>query len=122
MQDPEVNDLSIDAENYAVSAEVRIARNSSCCNNEMKEYTFNTEEHLDDDLIKKVEAALKEAGEDAEVEVKEAGLDSLEEGGSRYKKSYYGFTLTASIKVAGKEIGTVELTDKIEASGMDELT
>jgi hypothetical protein len=36
-------------------------------------------------------------------------------------QSYYGFTLTVAVKHGADELGTVELTDKVAASGMDEL-
>jgi hypothetical protein len=125
MQDPEVNDVSLDEENESVSVEVRILRNSACCGDEMKDYTFNTDAELGADLVAKM-AAIKKEHPDAEFDVLEGSCEQLEEGGHRYKKSYYGFTLTLEINaiVDGKAdtIGTVEVTDKIEASGMDELT
>ena len=119
MQDPEVNDLSLEEE--TVTAEVRIYRNSACCNDEMKEYTFNTEQELPDVIVKKMEA-IKAKDPEAEFEVEEGSVDQVEEGGSRYKKSYYGYTLNAVIKHGDETLGEVELTDKVEASGMDELT
>jgi len=125
MQDPEVNDVSYDEENQSVSVEVRILRNSACCGDEMKDYTFNTDQELPDTLVARM-AAIKKEHPDAEFDAQEGGVDVLEEGGSRYKKSYYGYTLTVDFVaiVDGKAdtIGTVEVTDKIEASGMDELT
>jgi hypothetical protein len=124
LQDPEVNEVSLDEESQTVSVEVRIVRNSECCGDEMKEYTFNTDQELPADLVAKMEAIKKEHP-DAEFDAQEGGVDQLEEGGHRYKKSYYGYTLTADINsiVDGKTqtIGSVEVTDKIEASGMDEL-
>ncbi len=96
MQEPEVNDLSLDIESRAVTADVRIVRNSECCGDEMKEYSFNTEAELDEETSAKIDAILK-ADPEAEIEVEEGSVDTLEEGGGRYAKSYYGFTLTASI-------------------------
>jgi len=119
MQDPEVNDLSMDGGN--VTAEVRIVRNSACCNDEMKEYNFSTEVEIPEEIQQKMDA-IQEKDPDAEFTVEEGGIDQLEEGGHRYKKSYYGFTLTARIMHDKDELGTVELSDKIEASSMDELT
>lgn len=125
MQEPEVNEVSLDEESQSVTVDVRIVRNSACCGDEMKEATFNTDTDLPNDIVAKMEA-IKKANPDAEFEAQEAGVTELEEGGSRYKKSYFGFSLTVAIvaNVDGKEegLGTVEVTDKIEASGMDELT
>jgi hypothetical protein len=124
MQEPEVNDLSLDAEGGMVTADVRIVRNSECCGDEMKEYTFYTEAELDKETAAKVNEIAEKAkqkGEEADFDVEEDGLDTLEEGGGRYKKSYYGYTLTVAIKHEGVTLGTVELTDKCAASEMDEL-
>jgi len=121
MQDPEVNDITLDAESNQVTADVRIVRNSACCGDEMKEYSFNTEADIPEDLVAKMDAVRKDDPE-AEFEVTESACDQLEEGGSRYAKSYYGYTLTVAIMHGKDEVGTMEMTDKIEASGMDELT
>jgi hypothetical protein len=122
MQDPEVNDLTLDVDSYMVSAEVRIVRNSACCGDEMKESTFNTETELPEEIVAKIEAIQKrEDYDESNFEVEPDVLSELEEGGHRYKKSYYGYTLTVLIKYGDDELGKVELTDKIEASGMDEL-
>ncbi len=120
MQEPEVDDVSFDLDGRMVTADVRIVRNSECCGDEMKEHSFNTEQELPDELDKKIDAILKDDPE-AEFEAEESGVDQLEEGGGRYKKSYYGYTLTVAIKHVDKELGTVELIDKVAASEMDEL-
>ena len=122
MQDPEVNSIELQAEpgSIVISAEVRIVRNSACCNDEMKEYTFNTDHEVSVELADKIQAIWDKTPE-VEFDVEEAGVDMLEEGGHRYKKSYYGYTLQVAIKHDGNTIGTVEITDKIEASSMDEL-
>jgi len=122
MQDPEVNDLSLDdeADPKSVTAEVRIVRNSACCGDEMKEYTFNTEEALPDEMVAKI-AKIKAADPEATFEVEEGSIEILEEGGHRYKKSYYGYQLSANVSHDGTVLGSVDLTDKIDASSMDEL-
>ena len=125
MQDPEVNEVSLDDESQTVTYDVRIVRNSACCGDEMKEATFQGDVEIPSDLLAKMDA-IKKKHPDVEFEAQDAGVTELEEGGSRYKKSYFGFSLTVAIvaNVDGKEegIGTVEVTDKVQASGMDELT
>jgi len=112
-------ELSEDGE--TVSVEVRIVRNSACCGDEMKEYTFNTDAEVPSDLLATMEAGWKK-DPPAEYTAEEDSVDQLEEGGHRYKKSYFGYTMAVAIKDGdGKTVGTVEVTDKIEASGMDEL-
>lgn len=118
MQDAEVN--SVDLNDRTVEAEVRIVRNSECCGDEMKEYTFNSEAEIDGDLATKMNA-IEEADPEAEFEPIEATCETIEEGGGRYAKSYYGFRLMVAIMHDGKELGQVELTDKVAASYMDEL-
>jgi len=121
MQDPEVNSVEIDVENETVSVEVRIVRNSSCCNDEMKEYTFNTDADIPAKIAEKIHA-IRELMPECEFDAEDGGCEILEEGGSRYKKSYYGYSMTVLIKHHDEEIGSFEVTDKVEASGMDELT
>jgi hypothetical protein len=91
----------------------------------MKDYTFNTDADVPEDLVAKMEA-IKKDHPDAEFDAQEGSVDQLEEGGHRYKKSYFGYTLNVDLVaiVDGKaqDVGSFEVTDKIEASGMDELT
>jgi hypothetical protein len=122
MQDPESNDLSLDVDNLTATCEVRIVRNSACCGDEMKEYTFNTDADLSKEIADKIEAIQKrEDYDESNFEIEESNLEPTEEGGHRYKKSYYGYMLTAAIKYGDEELGSVTLEEKVEASGMDEL-
>jgi|SRR5580765_202693 hypothetical protein len=119
LQDPEVN--SVELNDKTISVEVRIVRNSSCCNDEMKEYTFNVDHEIDGDLEAKMDAILKD-DPNAEFDVEDNGAEQVEEGGSRYAKSYYGFTMTVPVKHGDDTLGEVTIADKVAASGMDELT
>jgi hypothetical protein len=125
MQDPEVNDVSYDEENQSVSVEVRIVRNSACCGDEMKESTFNTDADVPDEIVAKMEAVKKEHP-DAEFDASEGSCEPTEEGGHRYKKSYFGYTLQIEFNAiydgSGHDLGSMEVTDQIQASAMDELT
>lgn len=123
MQEPEVNDLSLNADDLdSVTAdyEVRIVRNSECCGDEMKESVFSESAEVPDEIVAKMKT-IREKNPDAAFDIEEAGVETVEEGGGRYQKSYFGFTLTAKVVSDTEELGTFEITDKIAASGMDEL-
>lgn len=99
MQDPEVNGVDFDAsdlDSITLTAEVRIIRNSECCGDEVKEYNFSAEADLDADLIEKMKA-VKLANPDVEFEATEGEAEIVEEGGGRYKKSYFGFRLEVAV-------------------------
>lgn len=120
MQDPEVNDVSIYGDADGVSVEVRIVRNSSCCGDEMKEYTFTTEADIPAEIMEKI-AAIRAKDDSAEITAQDDGCEMLEEGGHRYKKSYYGYTMQVGVYHESEKIGSFEVTEKVEASSMDEL-
>ena len=112
-QEPEVQSIDIDETGH-VSAEVRLVRVSTCCGDEMKEAYFSLEVDVGVD---------EHTGEGHELQVEEESTDIIEEGGGRYAKSYYGVQVSATVTCScGKlEPVTVEMTDKVSASGMDEL-
>ena len=110
----EMGDIEVSDEEYAagkLTASVRIVRTCADCSEEMKEATFEVDEEVEfcDTEDKKHEVTV------------EAELEPLEEGGGRYKKSFYGavgqFKLTCS---CGEEM-VVEWSDKVAASGMEDL-
>lgn len=123
MQDPEVNDLTVehvgpaanpkDGEMFNVRAEVRIVRACADCGTELKEATLE----MADEIAVKLPKGL--TAEDVEVE--EDSVEQIEEGGGRYAKSYFGATVHYKLIGAGKTLEEGELTDKIAASGMDEM-
>src|SRR5215831_12018944 len=103
MQDPEVNDVTLhnadagdDLDGASVTVEVRIVRNSECCGDECKEYTFDTEVDVPQDIINEMKKA-RETDPEVEFSVEETSTDMTEEGGHRYKKSYYGFSMTVTV-------------------------
>jgi sporulation protein YlmC with PRC-barrel domain len=118
MQDPEVNDVTLNDERDTVSVEIRIVRVSSCCNDEMKEYTFSTEVEIPAEIVEK----MKDIPVSDDVTAQDDGCDQLEEGGGRYAKSYYGYTMQVGVYHGSDKLGTFEVTDKVAASEMDELT
>jgi len=116
MQEPEVQSVEID-DFGNISAEVRIVRNAACCGDEMKEATLT----LEGSVFEADVVGHKGKGHDFEVE--EDGVDMIEEDGSRYQKSYFGASLTVKVTCScGKmEPITVEMSDKVAASEMEEL-
>lgn len=124
MQEPEVNSVEIDIESKTITADVRIVRNSECCGDEMKSYDFTTEADVTEEIAEQMKKIIDNADPDSEAadfEVEEAGLETLEEGGGRYAKSYFGYTLTVKVMCNGNSLGEMEVTDKCAASEMDEL-
>ena len=125
LQEPEVNEITLnfdneDPDSATVTYDVRIVRNSECCGDEMKEASFSEDAEVPDEIIVKMKEKLAVDAE-AEFEVNEGSPETIEEGGHRYKKSYYGFTLPVQVSYKGAVLGEFDITDKIEASGMDEL-
>lgn len=124
-QDPEVENLEVEAvvdeddgsTVFTVTANVRLVRVSACCGDEMKEANFDLEGTLTLDKDEMPEGANPN---DATVE--ESSIDTIEEGGGRYKKSFHGVAIVAKVHLGDVELGEVTLTDKIAASAMDELT
>lgn len=125
MQEPEVNDVTLTADNEdldsaTVEYDVRIVRNSECCGDEMKEATFSDSVDVPGGIVAKMKEVVAE-NKDAEFDVTYGSADTIEEGGGRYAKSYYGFTLTVTVEHNGKPLGEFDITDKIAASYMDEM-
>ena len=109
MQDPEVYDLELD-DDGKITGFVRIVRASVCCGDAMKEATFD------------IELDAPECPEKGTFSDVDAELSSLEEGGGRYAKSYFGaegvFKVTCS---CSQKFHEVKWSDKIAASAMDEM-
>jgi hypothetical protein len=131
--DPEVSleveyTPSHDADNkpiheFMVTGSVRIVRNCAECGNELKEANFDVEQAVEfgEDVGAAVDVAdFKE--EDLEsADVEETSSEATEEGGGRYAKSYYGAYIQFDVRVGGKVVASGEWSDKVAASGMDEL-
>ena len=125
MQDPEMENLEING--TIVSCSVRIVRSSECCGDEIKEATLEMEEEIDPSTFEGHLDDKHEPLEGHELEVEEKSVDQLEEGGGRYKKSYFGAEVTYSVSCACQKAGEPPLhegtlSDKVAASHMDELT
>lgn len=131
LQDPELNGYEVEKKGEGeigailnIQGSIRIVRNSECCGEEIKEGNFDFDDEFEVDGHK---------GEGHEFEIDEGDLEPIEEGGSRYKKSYYGVTwmpeITCScgqevklpLKEGETEPAPIEFSDKMAASEMDDL-
>lgn len=119
MAEPEVNDLEV-SEDGTVTMNVRIVRNCAECGTELKSADLELEcqvdvgEHGSDDEGKH---------KGHELTVEETSVEMIEEGGGRYKKSYYGAEVSFRVTCACDESWSVEgeVSDKVAASEMEEM-
>lgn len=113
-QDPEVDRLEMNGEDLV--AEVRIVRCCADCGSEMKEAA----------LVAEAPCPLEDCdcGDDQDLELDgEDTVELVEEGGGRYKKSYYGFQMTASVKcLKCGASASVQLSEKAAASEFEEIS
>lgn len=133
MSEPELDgELRFDPDTQAVTGTVRIERTCAECGEALKEGMLDMEGQLEGEDAAKLEAHLEahkkaadnnEGEEVGEFDVEEDGIDTIEEGGGRYKKSYFGavvhFTITCSCDKEFSVSGSME--DKMPASSMDEM-
>lgn len=119
-QDPEL-DGDLEVSEDGVTCNIRLVRTCSECGQEMKEATLE----MSGDLPEQAVDHLKEHEEDEtphELEIEENGIDQIEEGGGRYKKSYFGASVDYKITCScGQFEVTGTVSDKIPASHMEEL-
>lgn len=129
-QDPEVNSLDID-ETGRVTGEIRLARSSACCGEEMKEATFDIDIDPPDDLAEHIhdhEEAKEEftlSVDENEAEVTEE-LETTDRKGKpiksvRYMKTRIGFKATFSVSCDCGWDTTVEAEDFTYASAFEEI-
>lgn len=120
LQEPEIDNLEIsevdDNGTVYISSTIRIVRNSECCGDEMKEYTFDNEFAV---------TVVGHRGKKCELSIDDGSIDAFEESGSRYAKNFYGFSWTPEVTcLCGKPVEFEEgldFTDKVQASYMDEI-
>lgn len=119
MQEPELQSEDFDQATGEFSSEIRIVRKSECCGEEMKESTFSFDGAVPEEIVK----AHQGDGHGLEMEFE---VDSIEEGGGRYAKSYFGVVLNVTARCSCQKPGDEPLwadsvSDKVPASSMDEL-
>lgn len=113
LQDPEIEDLELH-DDGSLTGEVRIVRNCAECGSEMKEARFEVNVPAPA-VTHKPDCTTKDLHADAE-------LSSLEEGGGRYKKSYFGAEGELRVTCSTCDAqASVKWSDKIDASSMDEV-
>ena len=124
-EEPQVDSLEIDSEG-TVTCEVTLSRTSECCGEEMKtaslEMSADVSEHLEGHIATGEEGFNED---DHDLDVEEVSVESTEKGGGRYKKSFFGATVTYAVTCScqAKDAsplyeGTLE--DEVAASAMDE--
>lgn len=121
--EPEVNDLEVNEDGF-VSCNVRIVNACGDCGTELKEASFDMESEIEIGEHK---------GEEHELTVENTGAERTSRSGffqkgkfvsgfGRYAKTFYGaavdFTVTCS---CGKLDVSGQMTEEVQASGMDEL-
>jgi hypothetical protein len=150
LSEPEMEDENPDPScngDGSGSVAVRIFRTSECCGEEMKEANFDLEFDLSDDYRQHWEDDhdgadhMKEPEFDLTLETTNRQQTTMVKKGKkrkdgsrgpsktvpirnyRYMPSFFGVqgTLTVKCGDCGAEIGVVELSDEVPASGMDEL-
>lgn len=129
--EPEVDSIEVEDADYDESGKgtgkvvcsVRVFRACADCGTELKEATLELEGEFE--LPPKDEAKAETEGEEAEhaFEVEETSIDQIEEGGGRWKKSYFGaevfYTVTCGCGCEFSHEGS--FSDKVAASEMEEL-
>lgn len=125
-QDPEVESLEVEHDEAGcatVTADVRIVNACAECGTELTEYTFNLETQVQIEPADHKCPAETEGAEptlDLEVEEESSERTSRTEGKGRGLKTFYGSTVSASVKCrCGKVSASVTLEDDVQASGMD---
>lgn len=132
LQDPEVNDLTIDGSGN-VMADVRIVAACADCGTELKEANLQIEEDLSDTLAGHLDG---DEGEHS-LEIEEEGVESIDDykttdrhgkpiKNPRYQTHLYGarvdFKVTCSCQAEGADpLHCGQIEDTVEASSMDEL-
>jgi hypothetical protein len=136
MSEPEVSNLEVeytpghDADNtpiheFHITGQVRIARTCAECGQDMKEYTFDIEqdvemgENVTFEMTEKLRADPSPLNN---VTVDDSpAVDIIEEGGGRYQRAYFGATVHIEVFLGTVIVAAVDWSDKVAASGMDEL-
>lgn len=132
--DPEVEgELAVDSDGL-VTAEVHLTRTCADCCTALKEAQLSMESRLTGDAASRLAAHLEAhrqadegkgegSGEAWELSVENDGVEPIEESGGRFKKSYFGATVTFTIKCSCDDEWSVSgtLDGKVAAADMDEL-
>lgn len=122
VEEPEEQSIDIEGtEEPTVTAQVRIERRSECCGDSVKEVIFDFEmavvayhEKDSDDVVDYRKCTQTEGHE---WELDDPTYDTVEEGGGRYAKSYYGVVINVDATCKGCELrATFEDSEKCAAS------
>lgn len=122
LDEPEFESEPAVDESGCVSATVRLTRSCGECGEVLREATFDLEDadHESD--------VTDHQGNDHSLEAEvEDDLEAFEEDNGRFKKRYFGVIVSVRVRCSCQDDGdmplyTVELTDKVAASGMEDVT
>lgn len=142
MGDPEDVNLDMSGEELDESGELtllvsmtcRIVRNCAECGTELKEASLEVSD--DEVMVERgfLEACTEQKKVDkkdtwvwkeghGDMSIDETNVEQIEEGGGRYAKSYFGAQVSYEVKCkCGVQLHEGQVSDKVAASGMDELT
>lgn len=116
----ETEEPTLELNGSIVSGECHVSRNCADCGTELKAADFILEMDVREDMPD----CFKEDGQPQEghdVDVKSSEVDSIEEGGGRYAKSYYGVSVAFTLECScGKEFGS-SIVEKLAASEFEEM-
>lgn len=132
LQDPEVSDLQVEhlepedkagEHRFNITGNVRIVRNCGECGQELKEANLEIDQEVElgENTLDAAAVELHRTLDLSDATVEEDGVDSIEEGGGRYAKSYFGATVHFTVYLDKTAIASGEWSDKVAASEMDEL-
>lgn len=113
--EPQVEQQSLDLEeDGTIRASYRVVLNCADCGNELKDTTLEMESSVD---------LSDHQGDTHEVEIEEDSVEGVcEPGSDRWSKTYYGASVTVVVTCScGNLNASIEMSDKVSASEMDEL-
>lgn len=122
-EEPEVeNDLECDDDGN-VTGTLHIVRTCAECGTELKEATIDLEADISGELPEKPEVKEGETAPDYEITIETGDVSSIEEGGGRYQKSYFGGEVTFTVTCSWNEEWSYEgsVSGKVAASEMEEM-
>lgn len=111
-EEPEVEDEAVDKEGH-VTATIQLKRNCADCGGEMKQASL--------DLAHTVEGTCASAGSEGHELSVEISAEQLEEGGGRYKKSYFGADCTITVTCLCGAKAEAPWSDKLAAGDFENV-
>ena len=128
-QEPELENSGLSG--GTITAEFHVVRQSACCGEDMKEYTFELEQDVTDQLeahLKskehlKANEGQEDSVDDVDWELEITDEENTESGGNRYRKNMLGVTANFTVKclTCSGEAASGGLSDAVAASDFEEM-